>query len=89
MNRRTKLLVAPFLLTVAFSPAHADQSPPTRNPPPPQRRKLPAASKDDQVTRRPDGTCWVYQPSPHCPPNINCNPPAPREVECPPPENKK
>jgi hypothetical protein len=35
------------------------------------------------VTRRPDGTCWEMV-SVTCPPQMACNPPPPRQVDCPP-----
>jgi hypothetical protein len=33
------------------------------------------------VQRRPDGSCWLEEPM-DCPPNVACNPPPPREVDC-------
>ena len=44
-------------------------------------------SSDDgvyHVSRRPDGTCTLYQ-SMSCPKNATCNPPPPMEVDCPEP----
>lgn len=31
-----------------------------------------------------DGTCHVEEHNPDCPPNVDCNPPAPKRVACPP-----
>jgi hypothetical protein len=79
MKRRK--LAAPFVLTALMAPAFADNSGPTRNPPP-QKRRLPKAPDDSRVSKHEDGTCWYHAPE-HCPPGAKCNPPPPREVECP------
>ena len=68
-----RLLAASFLLSSLLSPAFADTSPP---------KKLPAPNPSGKVEQRPDGTCW--QDEPHCPPNAKCEPPTPRQVQCPP-----
>ncbi len=58
----------------------------TSNPPGPQP-ELPPAEPGARVTKRPDGTCWVY-PKVNCPkgtpdhPPPTCNPPPPRQVAC-------
>ena len=31
-----------------------------------------------------DGSCHVEEKNPDCPPNVDCNPPAPKKVACPP-----
>ena len=31
-----------------------------------------------------DGVCHIEEHNPDCPPNVDCNPPAPRRVRCPP-----
>lgn len=31
-----------------------------------------------------DGECHVEEHNPDCPPNVDCNPPAPKKVACPP-----
>jgi hypothetical protein len=31
-----------------------------------------------------DGECHVEEDNPDCPPNVDCNPPAPKKVTCPP-----
>jgi hypothetical protein len=73
MNKR--LLAAPFVLTAWLSPAFGDTSPP--------KKGLPAADPNANVEQRPDGSCWQHE-TPNCPPNAKCNPPAPRQVQCPP-----
>ena len=71
MNKRA--LAAPFLFT---SLAFADATLPPK--------KLPKAPDALKVTKREDGSCWYFAGTPHCPPNVRCNPPPPRQVECPP-----
>lgn len=75
------------MLTVMLSPL-AGATPTVNPPPPPQKKKLPKAPDGANVFRRDDGTCWYVQ-NVQCPPNVNCNPPPPMQVECPPPDPKK
>ena len=87
---KKRLLAAPFVLTAMLSPALADSPPPNPNPPPPPPEKPGPPRKDwGQVVRRPDGTCLQLPPATRCPPNVHCNPPPPRQVECPPPPATK
>ncbi len=45
---------------------------------------LPAPGPGEKVTVKKNGTCWVY-PDVDCPPSpATCNPPPPRQVQCPP-----
>ena len=77
---KKRMLAAPFLATVAFGAlAFADNTPPPK--------KLPKAPDESKVTKREDGTCWYFN-NPTCPPNVHCNPPPPRQVECPPAKKK-
>jgi hypothetical protein len=69
---KKRVLAAPFLFTAL---AFGDATPP--------HKKLPKAPEGATVTRDDDGTCWVRSGG-HCPPNVHCNPPPPRQVECPP-----
>ena len=46
-------------------------------------QELPEAPDGAMVTRRADGTCWLIPEMPDCPPNVACNPPPPRQVQCP------
>jgi hypothetical protein len=39
------------------------------------------------IHQRPDGTCWETT-SVECPPMVMCNPPPPRQVDCPAPRPK-
>ncbi len=82
--KRRPLLALPFVLTTLISPAFADEAP----PPPAKKKKLPKPGPNDHIIRDPDGTCRAVENRP-CPPNVHCNPPPPREVECPPEKETK
>ena len=75
---KKRLLAAPFVLTAMLSPAFGDTSTPKKN-------NLPAPKPGAHIEQRPDGTCWEHS-DPQCPPNTKCNPPAPQQVQCPPPK---
>lgn len=36
-----------------------------------------------RILRRADGTCTLLASPPSCPPNVTCNPPPPRPIDCP------
>ena len=56
----------------------------TENPPGPEVEKPPPpdTSKNPNIHKRADGTCWEHF-SMECPEGARCNPPPPREVKCP------
>jgi hypothetical protein len=44
---------------------------------------MPTPEAGDKIVTKADGTCWVY-PNIDCPPSpVTCNPPPPRQVQCP------
>lgn len=49
-------------------------------------RYVPTKNNETEVTtrivRRQNGTCWEQEEG-NCPPNVPCNPPAPRPIDCP------
>ncbi len=82
-----KGLALPFVFTAMLSPAVAfgDAAPPNEKPP---TKKLPKPNNEGNVFKRDDGSCWEHSGGGHCPPGAHCNPPPPREVECPPDKKK-
>ncbi|MCB9540026.1 MAG: hypothetical protein H6704_27750 [Myxococcales bacterium] len=70
MKTRARRLAAPFVVTAGVFGGHA-------------AAELPTAPHGAKVDVRPDGTCWQFYET-RCPPGARCNPPPPRQVQCPP-----
>ena len=72
-------LAAPFVLT---APLASGDSPPKE--PKPRPKMVQAFENGDRVWLNREGSCEL-RAEPKCPPNVPCNPPQPRAVECPEP----
>jgi hypothetical protein len=92
------VVTAAALAGCASGPVHDNPPAPSFNPPPPadptppvvakpvatpQVPALPPPTDPSNVHKQADGTCVEYHDV-KCPPNVNCNPPPPAPVQCPP-----
>jgi hypothetical protein len=79
--RRRTLFAAPFVVSIAAAGCKDESR--TSNPPPPDNPPGPRFARQWDVRRVAPGKCQAAEPF-DCPPEVKCNPPEPRAVECPP-----